>query len=89
MLQYYKQHEHCNVTRREEYECILSVTGKKENVVYKSNLGSWLHYQKKAMRGNGNCTITKERREKIQALVDEGMLLFLTLFFNPFFHNIF
>ena len=73
LLEYYKEHETCNIPKRAKYECDLEGLGEDGGVYhYVGNLGQWLKDQRNANRGNGNRKITPERQALLQRLVDEG-----------------
>ena len=73
LLEYYKEHETCNVPFKTIYECDLGGLGENGGVYhYVGNLGPWLNRQRKAKKGLDNRKITPERQALLQKLVDEG-----------------
>ena len=74
-LRYYcQEHGHCNVPKRDSYECVLPGMGDNgEDYHYVGNLGRWLADQRQAKRGTHvSYKLTPERQTQLQQLVDDG-----------------
>ena len=74
MLEYLKEHGHCNVPYLDKYECDLvayDING--DTFHYYGALGSWLTRQRRYKRGLRG-TLTPDREALLQKLVDQGML---------------
>ena len=73
LLEYYKEHGTCNVSRKVIYECDLEGCGDDGGVYhYAGKLGFWLCNQRQAKNNQGNRKITPKRQALLQKLVDEG-----------------
>ena len=75
LLEYEKEHGHCNVGATESYKCILPGLGEGgSDLDYSGNLGSWLSAQRCMKKGTaGNTRLRADREELLQQLVDQGM----------------
>lgn len=76
LVEYGKEHGHCNIPVRAEYTCdlpILSSDGTRMR--YSGKLGKWLHDQRQAFKGNKKERLRADRANLMQALVDQGLLL--------------
>ncbi len=72
LLEYAKEHGHCNVPPQASYECVLPATGiLGKSMRYKGDLGVWLTHQKRAKRVL-DPSLCPERDALLQQLVDEG-----------------
>jgi hypothetical protein len=79
LVEYGKEHGHCNIPVRATYDCDLPVLDEEgKRLRYHGNLGKWLHDQRQCQKGNKNDKLRPEREALLQALVDQG---------NPFFFN--
>ena len=75
LLEYYKEHNTCNVPPSESYECELPNMGDDGgDYHYNQNLGKWLYSQKQAMNGKGTLQLTSEQKAQLQLLVDQGKI---------------
>ena len=73
LLEYYKEHDTCNVPSSIIYECDLPNIGDDGgNYHYKGNLGGWLNSQRRAKKGLVRNKISSEHEAQLQLLVDEG-----------------
>ena len=73
LLEYYKEHETCNVSKKITYECDLQgIDEEGGSYQYKGCLGRWLNNQRSAKKGQGTSKLSSDHEEKLQSLVDEG-----------------
>jgi len=74
LLEYAKEHGHCNVPWNKSYECLLPGMGDGgSDFAYSGKLGPWLQTQRRMKKGTkGNKRLTDEREAQLQTLVDQG-----------------
>ncbi len=80
LVEYGKQHGHCNVPLKTFFECAIPAGGIGEGgemtgemTMYQGNLGFWLNRQRQARKGQGHSKkLLPEREALLQRLVDEG-----------------
>ena len=79
MLEYEKEHGHCNVPQADSYKCILPGLGEDgSDFEYSGNLGTWLSTQRSLKKGTaGNRWLRADREVLLQQLVDQGNYLLL------------
>lgn len=79
LLEYEKEFGHCNVHKKfkhEDYTCVLKGMGEDgEDFHYAGKLGTWLANQRSFHSGRRGRTLSSERDELLQKLVDDGKLL--------------
>jgi len=72
ILQYCKEHGHCNVPKGFSYECIIPDIGDDSpHGRYVGHLGSWLCYQRR-LKKKDKSALLPDREGLLQQLVDEG-----------------
>lgn len=75
LLEYYREHGHCNVPFKLTYQCTLP--GRNEDgtdIQYLGNLGRWLDRQRQTKKGHRPEKLRQDREAMLQKLVDEGKL---------------
>lgn len=81
LLEYLKEFGHCNVAKKESYECMLEDDlGNKSHFI--DNLGKWLHCQKLtkiAYPLNTELGLSTEQDALLQSLVDQGHMVWETV----------
>ena len=79
LLEYEKEHGHCNVQKADSYTCILRGLGEGgSEFEYSGNLGSWLSAQRSMKKGTaGNTRLRADREVLLQQLVDQGIYNYL------------
>jgi len=76
LVEYGKENGHCNVPARCEYSCDLpAVDSEGVRIHYTGKLGRWLHDQRQLFKGNTKKKLRADRAQLLQALVDQGLLL--------------
>ncbi len=75
LLEYCKEHGHCNVPQKERYECELPGLGEDGGPLhYHGQLGRWLANQRRYKKlGSDKLKVHPDREALLQALVDEGV----------------
>jgi hypothetical protein len=71
LLEYCKEHGHCNVPKQATYECMINEGG--SIIRYQGHLGSWLCYQRR-LKKKEQSKLQPDREALLQQLVDEGFL---------------
>jgi hypothetical protein len=74
LLQYGEEHDgDCNVPTLLNYSCTLIGGGAKgANYEYEGKLGMWLSHQRQLKKGKRGTSLTPERENLLQNLVDQG-----------------
>lgn len=82
LLQYCKEHGHCNVPKGATYECIIPDIGDNSpHGHYFGHLGSWLCYQRR-LRKKEKSSLLPDREALLQQLVDEGIFVYLFISYS-------
>ena len=77
LLEYCKEHGHCNIRQRDNYQCVLKGVGMNgSDYKYDGRLGVWLFTQRQTKKDG---KLSKDRDTLLQKLVDEGNLLLILL----------
>ena len=73
LLEYYKEHGHCNVPYKTEYQCKLRKMGEnRQSYQYDGKLGLWLCSQKQQYAGTAPRKLSDAQMAKLQLLIDQG-----------------
>jgi len=77
LLEYAKEHGHCNVPQNKSYECLLPGMGDDgSDFAYSGKLGMWLSRQRCSKKGtNGNKSLSEDQEAQLQTLVDQGITI--------------
>ena len=83
LLEYGKQHGHCNVPQLDSYTCVLKGMGKNgSDMAYSGKLGTWVSGQRKMKKGTESKgrKLTPDREALLQKLVNQGTIFIRSIF---------
>lgn len=72
LLEYAKLHGHCNVPKKDWFDCILQATATSPIRRYHGQLGAWLLIQKSKLSGEIAAS-SADKYALLRQLVEEGM----------------